>query len=140
MTVHYLGIYSSGSFKLRHFCIQGIDKLQNFWCANKPHKPGIHVTLVINHITLHFHSFSGTNRKDNYLSRVPFVNHVSELLPLLTSSLKDWTANATCSSATFKWATNGFNNPDASFSVFPSLETNNSHLSKQFTIINERNQ
>jgi len=42
--------------------------------------------------------------------------------------LIDEAARATCSSATFKLVKNGFNNPDASFSVFPSLETSNSHL------------
>lgn len=89
MPVQYLGIHSLGGFKLRHFCIQGIDKLQNFWCANKPHEPGIHVTSVINHITLHIPSFSWISRTGNYLSRVPFVNHISEFLHLLTSSLID---------------------------------------------------
>lgn len=89
MTVNYLGIYSSGGFKLRHFCTQGIDKLQNFWCANKPHKPRVHVMLMINHMTLHFPSFYWTSMTGNYLSRVPFVNHVSEFLRLLTSSLID---------------------------------------------------
>lgn len=65
------------------------------------------------------------------LSIVPFVNQVSALSRLPTSSLIDWTSLATCSSATFKWVTNGFTNPEASFSVCPSLDTNNSHLPKQ---------
>lgn len=73
----------------------------------------------------------------HYLSRVPFVNHKSVFLCLSISSFIEWTDIATCSSATFRCVTNGFNNPDASFSEFPSLETSNSHLPEiEFVLVN----
>lgn len=67
------------------------------------------------------------------LSTVPFLNHVPSFVFLSTLSFIESTASADCSSDTFKWARNGFKNPEAIFSVFPPPDTNNSHL--QYVIL-----
>lgn len=67
------------------------------------------------------------------LSTVPFLNHVPSFVLLSTISFIESTASADCSSDTFKWARNGFKNPEAIFSVFPPPDTNNSHL--QYVIL-----
>ena len=51
-----------------------------------------------------------------------------------TSNLIKWTTRENCSYATFKWDTNGFTNPEGSFSVFPSPDMNKSHMRKRYKI------
>lgn len=132
--VKYLAIYFLGSLQLRHFHIQCAYQFQNLWGTNKAYKPRNQQgqqeipSVSMTSAPLRFEYLSFKKTEYNNLSSVPFVNQVPAFLLLSTSSLIDWTSRATCSSATFKWATKGFNSPDASFSVFPAVDTNNSHL------------
>lgn len=64
------------------------------------------------------------------LSSVPFVNHDASL-PGAGSRIIEQPPLAICSCAVFKWARNGFSNPDAIFSVFPYADISKSHLKKK---------